>query len=173
MKCKTMMLTILALILIGAGAAWGTSTATKDVTLSATVSSSAKLTLATSTISFPDGDPDAALPIAATENPAVVTAKVKTGSASTATLKVLAADDLKNAAGDVIPITKVTSTATNTTGSFFSAGPVIWSKTGEGATVGQGNSGSYAGTFNWFLANSWDYATGSYTTTAKYTLTAP
>ena len=172
MKCKTMMLTILALILIGAGAAWGASTATKDVTLSATVSSSAKLTLATSTISFPDGDPDAALPIAATENPAVVTAKVKTGSASTATLKVLAATDLTSGT-DTIDITNVTSTATNTTGSFFSAGPVIWSKTGEGATVGQGNSGSYAGTFNWFLANSWDYATGSYTTTAKYTLTAP
>ena len=172
MKCKAMMLTILALILIGAGAAWGASTATKDVTLSATVSSSAKLTLATSTISFPDGDPDAALPIAATENPAVVTAKVKTGSASTATLKVLAATDLTSGT-DTIDITNVTSTATNTTGSFFSAGPVIWSKTGEGATVGQGNSGSYAGTFNWFLANSWDYATGSYTTTAKYTLTAP
>ena len=172
MKCKAMMLTILALILIGAGAAWGASTATKDVTLSATVSSSAKLTLATSTISFPDGDPDAALPIAATENPAVVTAKVKTGSASTATLKVLAATDLTSGT-DTIDITNVTSTATNSSGSFFEAGPVPWSKSSPGATVGQGNSGSFAGTFNWFLANSWDYPTGNYTATATYTLTAP
>ena len=111
--------------------------------------------------------------IPANENGAVVTAKVKTGSsANSATLKVLAADDLKSGT-DTIPITNVTSTATNTTGSFFTAGPVTWSKTAPGATVGQGNSGSYAGTFNWFLANSWTYPIGSYTATATYTLTAP
>ena len=144
MKCKTMMLTILALLLIGAGAAWGASS-TANVTLSATVSSSAKLTLATSTITFPDADPDTVFSIPATENPAVVTAKVKTGSATSATLKVLAVDDLKSGT-DTIPITNVTSTATNTTGSFFTAGPVTWSKTTPGATVGGGNSGSYAGT---------------------------
>jgi hypothetical protein len=171
MKGKTMMLTILALLLIGAGAAWGAS-ATKDVTLSATVNSSAKLTLATSTITFPDADPDAAFPIPANENGAIVTAKVKTGSATSATLKVLAADDLKSGT-DTIAITNVTSTATNSTGSFFTAGPVTWSKSSPGAPVGGGNSGSYAGTFNWFLANSWTYATGVYTANATYTLTAP
>lgn len=172
MKCKTMMLMMLALILIGAGAAWGAD-ATKNVTLSATVASTAKLTLSTSTITFPDGDPDIPSPIAALENGAIVTAKVKTGSsANSATLKVLAADDLKSGS-DTIPITNVTSTATNTSGSFFTAGPVTWSKTALGATVGQGNSGSFSGTFNWFLANSWTYATGNYTTTAIYTLTAP
>jgi hypothetical protein len=171
MQCKTMMLTILALLLIGVGAAWGAS-ATANVTLSATVSSSAKLTLATSTITFPDSDPDSVLSIPATQNPAVVTAKVKTGSATSATLKVLAVDDLKSGT-DTIPITAVTSTAANTTGSFFTAGPVNWSKTTPGATVGGGNSGSYAGTFSWFLANSWTYATGAYTASATYTLTAP
>ncbi len=165
------MLITLALILVGAGAAWGV-TATKDVTLSATVSSTAKLTLATSTITFPDADPDVTGNIPANENGAAVTAKVKTGSATSATLKVLAADDLKSSS-DTIAITNVTSTATNTTGSFFTAGPVTWSKTSPGATVGQGNSGSFAGTFNWFLANSWDYATGAYTANATYTLTAP
>jgi hypothetical protein len=165
------MLITLALILIGAGAAWG-ATATKDVTLSATVSSTAKLTLATSTITFPDADPDVTANIPASQNGAAVTAKVKTGSATSATLKVLAADDLKSGT-DVIAITNVTSTATNTTGSFFTAGPVAWSKTSPGVTVGSGNSGSFAGTFNWFLANSWDYATGAYTANATYTLTAP
>jgi len=171
MRGKTVVLAILALMLMGAGAAWG-ATATKDVTLSATVSSAAKLTLATSTVTFPDADPDTVPSISANENGAVVTAKVKTGSATTATLKVLAADDLKSGS-DVIPITNVTSTATNTSGSFFLAGPVTWSNTSPGATVGQGNSGSFAGTFSWFLANSWAYATGSYTATATYTLTAP
>jgi hypothetical protein len=170
MKCKNIILITLALILVGAGAAWG-ATATKDVTLSATVSSTAKLTLATSTITFPDADPDSVSSIPANENGAVVTAKVKTGSATSATLKVLAAGDLMSGT-DVIAITNVTSTATNTTGSFFTAGPVTWSKT-SGVTVGQGNSGSFAGTFSWWLANSWTYATGAYTANATYTLLAP
>jgi hypothetical protein len=171
MKSKGIMLLILALILAGAGAAWGAAD-TKNVTLSATVASTAKLTLATSTITFPDADPDTVANIAANENGAVVTAKVKTGSMNTATLKILAVDDLKSGS-DNIAITNVTSTAINTTGSFFTAGPVTWSKTGTGATVGQGNSGSFAGTFSWFLANSWNYATGNYTANATYTLTAP
>jgi hypothetical protein len=165
------MLMIVAFILMVAGVAWGAS-ATKDVTLSATVSSSAKLTLATNTITFPDADPDLTTNIPANENGAVVTAKVKTGSSTSATLKVLAADDLKSGT-DTIAITNVTSTATNTSGSFFTAGPVNWSKTAPGATVGQGNSGSFAGTFSWFLANSWTYPTGAYTANATYTLTAP
>lgn len=171
MKCKAIMLMILALILLGAGTAWGV-TAQKDVTLSATVASTAKLTLTTGTITFPDADPDSVTNIPANENGAAVTAKVKTGSASTATLQVLAADDLKSGT-DVIPIINVTSTATNSPGSFFTAGPVTWSKTSPGAMVGQGKSGSFAGTFSWFLANSWDYATGAYTAHATYTLTAP
>lgn len=171
MRGKGILLIVLALILACAGTAWGAS-ATKDVTLSATVASQAKLTLATSTITFPDADFDTVPSIPANENGAVVTAKVKTGSASTATLKVLAADDLKSGS-DTIAITNVTSTAANTSGSFFLAGPVTWSKAAPGATVGQGNSGSFAGTFSWFLANSWDYATGAYTANATYTLTAP
>jgi hypothetical protein len=158
-------------MLIGAGAAWGAS-ATKDVTISATVASTAKLTLNTSTITFPDADPDVTTSIPANENGAVVTAKVKTGSSTSATLNVLAADDLKSGS-DAIPITNITSSATNTSGSFFSAGPITWSKTTPGVTVGQGNSGSYTGTFSWFLANSWTYATGNYTAQAQYTLTAP
>jgi hypothetical protein len=171
MKCKSLMLMILVLILVSAGAAWGAQS-TANVNLSATVSSTAKLTLATTTVTFPDADPDSVSNIPANENGAVVTAKVKTGSATAATLKVLAADDLKSSS-DTIAITNVTSTATNTLGSFFTAGPVTWSKTSPGATVGQGNSGSYAGTFSWFLANSWDYPTGAYTASATYTLMAP
>jgi hypothetical protein len=171
MKAKTVLLLMLALTLVGAAAAWGASD-TKDVTISATVSSAAKLTLATTTVTFPDADPDDVKSIAAKENGAAVTAKVKTGSATSATLKVLATDDLISGK-DIIPITNVTSTATNTSGSFFSAGPITWSKTSPGATVGQGNSGSFVGTFSWFLANSWDYPTGNYTAKATYTLTAP
>ena len=162
---------MLALTLVAAGSAWGAS-ATKDVTVSATVSSTAKLALDTSTITFPAADPDTTDSIPANENGAAVTAKVKTGATSTAVLTVQATDHLKSGT-DVIPISKVTSTGTNTAGSFFSAGPVTWTKSSPGATVGQGQSGSFTGSFSWFLANSWTYATGNYTATATYTLTAP
>jgi hypothetical protein len=168
---KRILLLMLALALVGAGAAWGAS-ATKDVTLSATVSSTAKLTLDASTITFPGADPDTTSSIPANENGAAVTAKVKTGATSTATLTVEATDHLRSGT-DVIPISNVTSTGTNTAGSFFSAGPVTWTKSSPGATVGQGKSGSFAGTFSWFLSNSWTYDIGNYTTTATYTLTAP
>lgn len=171
MKLKTIILMIAALTLVGAGAAWGAQ-ATADVKVAATVSSSAKLTLAASTITFPDADPDTTKSIPANENGAIVTAKVKTGSSTTATLKVLAADDLKSGT-DTIPIANVTSSATNSSGTFFSAGPITWSKTSPGVTVGQGGSGSYSGTFSWFLANSWNFPTGSYTANATYTLLAP
>lgn len=171
MKLKTILLMIVALTLVGAGAAWGVQ-ATADVKVAATVSSSAKLTLAASTITFPDADPDTVKSIPANENGAIVTAKVKTGSSTTATLKVLAADDLKSGT-DTIAITNISSSATNTSGSFFSAGPIAWSKTSPGVTVGQGGSGSYTGTISWFLLNSWNYATGSYTANATYTLLAP
>jgi len=171
MKVKIVLLLILALTLFGASASYGAQ-ATADVKLGATVSSSAILTLSTTSITFPDADPDTVKSIPAQENGAIVTAKVKTGSATPATLKVLAADDLKSGT-DTIPITSVTSSATNTSGTFFSAGPVAWSKSSPGALVGQGKSGSYSGTFSWFLANDWNYATGSYTASATYTLLAP
>lgn len=171
MKVKIVLLLILALALFGASASWGAQ-ATANVKVGATVSSSAILTLSTTSITFPDADPDTVKSIPAQENGALVTAKVKTGSATPATLKVLAADDLKSGT-DVIPITNVTSTATNASGSFFSTSPVTWSKTAPGATVGEGKSGSYSGTFSWFLANNWNYVTGSYTANATYTLLAP
>ncbi len=171
MKVKIVLLLILALTLFGASASWGVQ-ATADVKLGATVTTSAILTLSTTSITFPDADPDTVKSIAAKENGALVTAKVKAGSTTGATLKVLATDDLKSGS-DVIPIANVTSTATNASGSFFSAGPIAWSKTAPGVTVGEGKSGSYSGTFSWFLANDWSYATGSYTTSATYTLLVP
>ena len=159
-------------MLMSAGAALGVFGHRGNVTLSATVSSTAKLTLATTT-TFRYGRLDTVTNIPANENGAIVKAKVKSGStANSATLKVLATDDLKSGT-DTIPITNVTSTATNTSGSFFLAGPITWSKTSPGVTVGQGNSGSFAGTFNWFLASNWTYPTGAYTGHATYTLTAP
>ena len=171
MKSKIFLLAILALTLTFMGAGFAEAvTSQATVTLGATVSSYAALTLATGTVTFPNGTPPTA--IDASENGAIVTANFRTASTAPATLMVLSTD-LTDANLDVIPVTAISSTATNTSGGFFLAGPVTWSKTGNGAQVGTGQSGSYAGTFSWSLVNLWTYATGSYSGSAVYTLTAP
>ncbi|MFZ0929255.1 MAG: hypothetical protein WAN11_11680 [Syntrophobacteraceae bacterium] len=173
MKRKIALLAILAITLTFMGAGFAEAvTSTAPVTLSATIASSATLTLNKTTVTFAGGElPPTAM--AATENGAIVTATFRTATLTPGTLTVLAAGDLVDGAGDIIPITAVKSTGVNTDGqTFFLAGPVTWSKT-AGVTVGTGPSGTYAGTFSWALDNSWSYATGTYGATALYTLTAP
>ncbi len=172
MRFKIIILVLLALSLtfVGANSALAVD-ATANVTLSATVTSIAELTLSTATVSFPNANPGTVPNVSATENGATITAHVRTGSSTPASLSVLAADDLTSGS-DVIPMTAVSSTTTNTSGTFFTTGAIPWSKTAP-VTLGGGASGSYTGTVNWTLANSWSYATGNYTAAATYTLTAP
>ena len=149
-----------------AGAALA-ATSTQNLTINATVAATAKLTLGTNTINFPDADPDTTPSIVATENPVNVTAKVKTGGASTATLTVLAGGNLTSGS-DTIAIGNVTWTAT---GAGFVPGTMnMATAQSAGSWTGSGNR---SGSFSYFLANSWAYQTGSYTATTTYTLTAP
>ena len=57
----------------------------KTVTLNATVSARAKLTISPTTIHFPDADPDVLNPIPANENSVSVQANIRTGAAGVAT----------------------------------------------------------------------------------------
>ena len=59
---------------------------TQPLTVNMAISARAKLTLSVNAINFADADPDSSPSISATENPVSVTAKVRTGAASTATL---------------------------------------------------------------------------------------
>jgi hypothetical protein len=139
----------------------------KSLTVNATVSARATLSLGQSSITFPDADPDTVSSIPANENAVSVTAKVRTGSSSNATLTHLAADDLKSGS-DMIAIGNVTWTAS---GTGFQGGTMNKSSAQTaGSWTGSGNR---SGTFSYFLANSWDYATGSYSASSTYTLTAP
>jgi len=140
---------------------------TGDLTVNAAVSARAKLTLDPTTINFPDSDPDTVPSISATENPVDVTAKVRTGAASNATLTCLAGGDLVSG-GDTIAISTVTWTAT---GAGFVAGTM--SRLAAQSAGSWTGSGNYSGTFSYALANSWDYEIGNYTATVTYTLTAP
>ena len=147
------------------GPVWA-ATETQTLTVNATVSDRAKLTLGTGAISFADADPDGTPSIAAAENPVTVTVKAHTGGASTVTLTVQANGDLESGS-DVIGIDNVTWTAT---GAGFAAGTMDTAVQTAGSWTG---SGRRDGTFSYFLGNSWDYPAGSYTQTVVYTLTAP
>ncbi|MBT0653278.1 hypothetical protein [Geomobilimonas luticola] len=160
-------LLFIALCLFGYAASSQGAATTSNLTVNTTVAARASLVLASATINFPDSDPTTVPSIGATENAVNVTARVRTGSASTATLQVLAGGDLTSGS-NAITIDNVTWTAT---GAGFTGGTM--NKTTPQAAGSWTGPGVYAGTFSYFLANSWNYATGNYSATITYTLTAP
>jgi hypothetical protein len=166
MKKVSLVLAIGLGLVLMAGRAFAASD-TKNLTVNAAVSARATLSIGQSSIHFPDADPDGTPSIGATENAVSVTAKVRTGSGSTATLTHLAADDLKSGS-DTILIGNVTWTAS---GAGFIAGTM--NKATAQTAASWTGSGNRSGSFSYFLANSWSYATGTYTASSTYTLTAP
>ncbi len=154
-------------LLLGYTAGSHGATTTSNLTVNTNIAARASLNLGIGTINFPDADPTTVPSIGATENAVSVTARVRTGSASVATLQVLAASDLTSGS-NTIAINNVTWTAT---GPGFVAGTMN-STTPQTAGSWTG-PGEQIGTFSYFLANSWNYATGSYSATVTYTLTAP
>jgi hypothetical protein len=167
MKITRIAALLLVLTFLLAGAAWAVID-TKTLTINATVAAKASLTLSAATISFPDSDPDLVPSISSSPATVTFTCKVKTGSASLATLTVKANGDLQGAGTDIIPISNVTWTASGT--GFV---PGTMNTTTAQSVASWTGSGNRSGTCSYFLANSWSYATGSYTATADYVLTAP
>ena len=166
MKKLSLILVLVSCLVLVAGGAFG-ATATQNLTINATVSSVATLTLSTNTNNFPNADPDVTGSIPATENAVTVTVKGRTGAGSTVTLTHRAGGDLTSGS-DTIAIGNVTWTAT---GAGFAAGTMS-----SGADVPAGSwtgPGNHPGTFSYFLANSWAYAMGNYTVSSTYTLTVP
>ncbi len=159
--------TLMALLLLALpGPSWGAGTVTAVVTVDAPLASSAKLTLNPLAISFANADPDA-VPSISANIPVQVTANVSTGVNQTATLTALAQGDLVSGS-NTIAISNLTWTAS---GTGFVAGTLSKS---TAQSVGQWRgSGTRTGTLNFFLKNSWSYATGNYTQKVTFTLTAP
>jgi hypothetical protein len=137
------------------------------INLDAPLASSASLTISPNSINFPNADPDTVAFIPATENPVNVSVQAQTTGNKTVTLTVLANGDLVSGS-NTIPISNLTWTAT---GSGFVPGTM--SKISpQPAGIWQ-RSGTRTGTFSFFLFNSWSYATGNYTQTITYTVSAP
>lgn len=165
---KRQIIAILVTIGICASASISRSaTTTASLTANTNIAARASLVLGGASIDFPDADPNSVASIAASQNPVNVTARVRTGTSSVATLQVQAAGDLVSGT-DTIPVGNVSWTST---GSGFAAGTM--NKTTAQPVGSWSGPGSRAGTISYFLANSWNYATGSYTVTITYTLTAP
>lgn len=167
MTKRLLILGLVAGALFGASQSLRAVTATGNVPASATIGATAVLTVSSTTLSFPNQDPDTTPSIPASEGAISVTAKARTGTSSTVSLTVIAADDLLSG-GNTIPISNVTWTSS---GAGFVAGTL--NKTTAQAIGSWSGSGSRAGTQSFVFANSWTYATGNYSTTATYTLTAP
>ena len=157
----------LAVALAFGEALQGANPVSRTATATVTVSALAKLTLSSTTLAFPDADPDTTPSIPASGGALTITAKARTTIGNTVTLAVQATNDLKSGL-DTILATQLRWTAT---GTGFVAGTM--SRTAAQPLASWTSSGSWTGTQSYTLVNAWTYATGTYSTTLTYTLTAP
>jgi len=152
-----------ALAALAAPAGAQTSTAT----LSADIRTLAKLTLSTSSVTFPDADPDVVAQVPSLGGPIAITAKSRATAGAQVILTVVASDDLRSGI-QVIGASAITWTAT---GAGFQAGTL--SKTTPVTVAQWTGSGIRSGTQQLMFRNLWNYATGTYSLSLTYTLSSP
>ena len=136
-------------------------------TLSASVNTLARLTLSTTSASFPDADPDLVAQIPSIGGPILITAKSRANPGTQVLLTVQAADDLRSGV-NVLPVSHITWTAT---GAGFVAGTL--SKTTPVTVATWTGSGVRSGSQQLLFRNLWTHPTGTYTVSLLYTLSAP
>ena len=159
-------LTAAAIVLL-LGVVMHAASLSRTATATATVTALAKLTLSSTTLAFPDADPDSVPNVSASGGPLTITAKARTTIGSTVTLAVVATNDLQ-----VRPrCDPCHPDALDFDRDRYIAGTM--SKTSAQVVGSWVSSGAWTGTQSYTLANSWTYATGTYSTTLTYTLTAP
>ena len=148
-----------------AGSALGASSDSGTLSITANVGNQAKLSISPGSITFADTSPEtASIPA----NQAVsVSSKVRKGTSSAALT--CYAPNLSDGGTNSIPITNVTWT---TGSSSYQNGTMNTSASPQ--TLGTFTaSGTFDGTVNYLLANSWAYVPATYTTTVTYSLSAP
>ncbi len=139
------------------------TTATSNVTATATIAAKARLDI-TGAVAFADADPETVATIDSA--PIDLSVKARTGAAENVTLTVVASGNLTSG-GQSIPIGNLTWTST---GDSTVSGTAATTAQSVGSWTG---SGTRAVAQTYKLTNSWAYATGTYTVTLTYTLTAP
>jgi hypothetical protein len=152
--------------LIGATEAAAQTPANGTVTATVTVNGRARLDLSTNAIAFADADPTATPSIQA-DVPVDIQAQVRTAPTTVVSLTV-SAPDFTAAGGATIGVGALTWTIAGPAG--FTGGTAANTAVSVGSWTG---SGARNGSQTYFLANSWDWAPGTYTTTLTYTLSTP
>ena len=142
-------------------------TQTTTATISANVGTLATLTLSSANVSFPDADPDAVPQVPALGGPLSITAKARATRLSQVLLTVQANGPLRSGL-NTIAASAITWTST---GAGFVAGTL--SSTTDVVVGSWTGSGTRSGTQDLMFQNLWTYASGTYTATLTYTLSAP
>ncbi|HUL31358.1 MAG TPA: hypothetical protein VLZ03_12975 [Thermodesulfobacteriota bacterium] len=143
------------------------ATATKSLAINAKVGKWAKVIVDTHTITFPNTDPNETKPVPAIQKDIRVIIKVRTGTASSVNLNLIADGDLVSGS-DIIPIQNVTWEAF---GQGFMSGAL--SKSTVQTAGSWKGSGVREGVFRYYLNDGWNYSVGEYQVTVTYTLTTP
>ncbi len=155
-----------AIATLAAAGAAAQSSLPDTVTATFVVSSQAKLTFSSTSLTFPNADPDSVAQIPASEGPLALTVSARSSQGGSIVLTVQAADDLRSGL-TTIPVSSLSWTAS---GPGFLGGTM--SRTAQ--TVGSWTTaGTASGTLTFRLANAWTYPVGLYSTTLTYTVTVP
>ena len=137
------------------------------VTLSVNLGSHARLLMSSTTLDFPDADPDLVPFVAAVPSSIAVTAKTRTTRNNQVILTVQPTGDLRSGIL-TIPAAMLRWTAT---GTGFVGGALA---TGSNETVGTWtSSGVRSGTQSFIFENRWTHPPGTYSITLVYTLSSP
>ena len=162
------LLRLLALALLAAAAgATHLAAQTVTATFNASLGGVAKLSLSSTSLSFPDANPDLFPQVQPSTGAITVIAKARAAAGATVTLTVQAADDLRSGV-DTIPAAALTWTAS---GPGFVAGTV--SRAAPQLVGSWSGSGVRTGTQMYQFQNSWNHASGTYTVALLYTLATP
>lgn len=136
-------------------------------TLSVNLGSLARVAFTSTSIAFPNADPDTVPKIAGTPASIAITAKARTTRNSLVTLTVQSTDDLRSGV-TVLPASLITWTVT---GTGFVAGTL--SRSSAQLVGSWTGSGVRAGSQSFFFENGWTHPPGTYTITLVYTISAP
>lgn len=159
--------TTLVPILAILAAATAAAAQTASATLSADLGGLARLAFSSTSLSFPDANPDLVPQVASLPPILTITAKARAGAGSAVTLTVQASDDLRSGI-DTIPASALTWTAA---GPGFTAGTV--SRTAPQIVASWIGSGVHIGTQSYAFHNAWTYPSGTYSVSLLYTLSSP
>ena len=139
---------------------------TANATLSADLRAVAKLSFSSTTLSFPDADPDAVALVPASGGPITITAKARAAQAQV--VLTVRANGNPRSGVNTLPADAFTWTAT---GAGFLGGTV--SATTPQVVGAWTGSGVHVGSQTFLFRNSWSYPVGVYSMTLTYTLTTP